>query len=642
MQAVIDNTFANGVPHLEEIAQAVAALTEHASTVAATYDRLVRSKYNVRTKKTDVTELKALIRAHGLLQNLVGYRQVVDGIETGVLEIVAGGRRLQAIGELLQEGALPMDFSIIVMLVTENEAIEISLTENLGREDMHPADVYVAMQAMIEHGRAIEDVALRFELEVPTVKRYLKLANIAPRFIDMFRDGELNFDHMMAFALVDSHADQEQAWDSLSEYNRYPRDLRNLLTAQKINTATDRLARFVGVETFEKAGGVVTRDLFAEDGTGYIADAALLEKLAVEKLGKHAKKLAKEGAAWVDIIPRADYAELSVFGKVRVELAALSDGDQQLVDALAEQIESLDTRIDDAQENEDDELWELLDAERDEKMKQRAAILASRATISNTEDIALAGAVVFVNSRGELSVLENAIRPADVAKRATVADESGFAPGKRQKADHSDRLTAELTSQRTAALQAEIMDQSDVALVYLTYTLIQKTFVGNFGYSNGSLAKVSLSQPNLTDAAGQSPAAQALAQRREQLKARLPEDSGENLLDWLRKQPQPVVLEILAFCVATSIDATLAREQASPEFSLLGKALDLDMNKWWFASADAYFDHVPKDRMMKIVSEAVSAEAAVPLEKMKKKQAADAAERALNEARWLPELLRTA
>ena len=203
MQAATDNTFANGVPHLDAIAEAVAELTQHATILTATFGQLVRSKYNVRTKQTDVKELASLIRSHGLLQNLVGYRQLVDGIESGLIEIVAGGRRLQAIGELIGAGDLPVDYGINIVLVTEDEAIEISLAENSGREDMHPADIYVAMQAMIDHGRAIEDVALRFELEVPTVKRYLKLANISPRLINMFRDGELNFEHMMAFALVD-------------------------------------------------------------------------------------------------------------------------------------------------------------------------------------------------------------------------------------------------------------------------------------------------------------------------------------------------------------------------------------------------------------------------------------------------------
>lgn len=642
MQEATDNTFANGVPHLDAIAEAVAELTQHATILTATFGQLVRSKYNVRTKQTDVKELAALIRSHGLLQNLVGYRQLVEGIETGLIEIVAGGRRLQAIGQLICAGDLPEDYGINIVLVTEDEAIEISLAENSGREDMHPADIYVAMQAMIDHGRAIEDVALRFELEVPTVKRYLKLANISPRLIDMFRDGELNFEHMMAFALVDDHAEQESAWDSLSKHYRSAHELRRLLTAQKINTQSDRVARYVGVDSFEKAGGVIERDLFSDSGTGYIKDAGLLEKLAMDKLEKHAKKLQKEGAAWVEIMPRADHSDLALFGRVRTSYSALGEEEQQLVDDLTERMNILGERIDAAYDGDEDDLAEQLCDEQDDLSKQRAAILAKRTTVPNAEDKALAGAVVYIDTNGKLAVLQDAIRPADVEKRVS-EDGGDAARNKRPKADHSDRLTAELTSHRTVALQAEMMDQSDVALVYLTYTLMKSVLLEYGGYSRSTLAKISLGRPTLADVAKKGDAAQAFAQRREQLLARLPEGGkGEGWLEWLGAQPQPVVLEILAFCVASSLDATLTREEASPEFVTLGKALSLDMNKWWRASAESYFDHVPVARMVKVVAEAASTEAAVPLEKMKKKQAADAAERAVAEARWLPELLRTA
>lgn len=641
MQAEIHPTFTNGVPHLAAIADAVAELTRHATVVTVTYAQLVRSKYNVRTKQTDLKVLATLIRTHGLLQNLVGYRQLVEGVDTGVIEIVAGGRRLAAIGQLIDAGELPSDYGIEVLLVTEDEAIDISLAENSGREDMHPADLFVAMQAMISHGRAIEDVALRFELEVATVKRYLKLANVSPRLIAMFRDGELNFEHMMAFALVDDHAEQESAWDSLSKYNRSAYDLRRLLTAQKINTQSDRVARYVGVDNFEKAGGLVERDLFSDSSSGFIRDAGLLEKLAMEQLEQHAKQLQNEGAAWVDIMPRADHADLAQFGRVRTTNSVLSEDAQQQVDELAERMHVLDERIEAACENDEDDLAGQLRDEQKALSTQRAAILGTSAKVPHAEDQAIAGAVLYIDSNGKLAVLQDAIRPADVAKRAS--DDVGVAVSKRPKADHSDRLTAELTSHRTLALQAEMMEQSDVALVYLTYTLLKSVLTAYGGYARSTLAKISLSRPTLAEVANQGEAAAAVAQRREQLLARLPEGSnGEGWLEWLGAQPQAVVLEMLAFCVANSLDATLSREEASPQFATLGKALKLDMRKWWRASAENYFEHVSVARMGKVVTEAASAEAAAPLDKMKKQQAAEAAERALADSRWLPELLRTA
>jgi ParB family chromosome partitioning protein len=73
----------------------------------------------------------------------------------------------------------------------------------------------------------------------------------------------------------------------------------------------------------------------------------------------------------------------------------------------------------------------------------------------------------------------------------------------------------------------------------------------------------------------------------------------------------------------------------------LALLLDFDMAKWWSPTAATYFNHVGKERTMAVVAEAISKEAAVPLEKMKKGAAAEAAERALVNVAWLPEPLRT-
>lgn len=642
--AITPSTPASTVAHLSVIAAAVERITEHATIQMAIFSQLVRSKLNIRRDASDVAELMCLIRNQGLLQNLVGYRQLVDGIATGVIEIVAGGRRLLAIGQLIEAGDLPRDFSIPVLLVTEDEAIEISLTENLGRLDMHPADVFEAMQQMIDRGRAIEDVALRFNIDVLTVKRRLKLANIAPRLLDLYRSGVANFDHMMALALTDDHAAQLQAWDSLGTYHRTPYDLRRLLTAQQINIRTDRLARYVGAEAVEKAGGVVLRDLFSDNGDGYIGDAVLLERLAMAKLEKQRAKLLKDGVAWVDLLPRADYAALSAYGKVRIGLSAVSDQQQQWLAALDERMQLLDQRIDAAADDGDEDADARLTAERDELEQQRRAILATRVPQPNPDDQALAGAVLVIDDGGALAIKRDLIRPADKAKMRAEPDGLGGAGrSKRVKPVHSDRLTLDLTSHRTAALQAELMDQGELALTYLTYTLMKSVLLDHGAYERSTLARIGLTRPTLAEVARKGSAAAAFEQRRQLLLERLPAGGqGDSWLEWLRGQPQEVVLELLAFCVAASLDATQGREGDAPAFVTLAQAAKLDMSKWWKATAGDYFAHVSKGRMIQVVTEAVSPQAAVALEKMKKGAAADAAERVVADAGWLPQPLRSA
>lgn len=629
--------FVNGVPHLSAIASAIEELTQHATIRTARFCDMVRSKLNVRKKNTDVSELKALIATQGLLQNLVGLMQVVDGKETGIIEIVAGGRRLISLGELIAEGVLPVDYAIPYLLVTEEEAVAISLAENSGREDMHPADVFDAMMELSKRGKSVDDIALLFRLEPLTVKKRLKLANIAPRLLDLYRDEQASFDQMQALAITDDHAAQEQVWDSLRPHDRYAHNLRRLLTAQQVNVRTDRIARFVGVEAFEKAGGVVTRDLFSNADDGYTTDVALLDQLALAKLDKERAKLVKEGFGWVDILPRADHSELSAYSAVRAKQSVLTTEQQALVAELDEQIGKLDETIDALDEDATDEHGRL-EKERSALVAEQSSIFKTRVMIPNADDKALAGALVSLDDYGNVVVKRDVIRPADKGKMVKLADDADAAP-RRAKPVHSDRLTHELSSQRTAALQAEMMDQSDIALVYLTYTLMRAVLLV---HSNGTLAKINITKPTLAEVAKKSRAAEAFILRREQLLARLPDDKdGDGWLRWLAGQTTPVVLEILAFCVASTLDATQHREASNPQFVTLAQGLKLDMSKWWKATASDYFSHVSKERMISVVTEAVSPDAAAPLDKMKKGAASEGAERAVAGVAWLPEPMRT-
>jgi ParB family chromosome partitioning protein len=610
----------------------------HATIHAAPHHQMVRSKLNVRRKVTDVTELAALIRSQGLLQNLVGFFQVVEGTATGVVEVVAGGRRLEAIGVLIEQGDLPADFQVPYLCVTEDEAVAISLAENLGRENMHPADVFEAMLALSARGRSIEDIALGFNVDILTVRRRLKLANVSPRLLTLYRNDEASFEQMMALAITDDHSAQEQAWDGGGKHGRSAHELRRLLTAQQINVQTDRVARFVGVGAFEKAGGVITCDLFSNSGTGYIADAGLLERLAMERLEKQGRKLSKEGNAWVDILPRADHAALSEYARVRTIPVALTPDQVAQLDTLDVQISALESQIE-ARGNEGGDQVGALETQLRQCESQRRTLAKSPSSMPHPDDKLLAGAVVTLDEGGNVVVKRDLIRPADKTKIVKlIAAAGGADAGTRSRTVHSDRLTRILTSHRTIALQAQMMDRPDVALVVLTHTLLLQLL--RRPGMHGS-ARVTLSEPSLADEVQQCAATLAVAARREQIISRIPDGvKGDALLEWLHEQPQSFVQEVLAFCVARSIDTVQLREGPSSEFSPLAKALKLDMSAWWAPTAASYFDHVSKERTLAVVTHAVSAQAAVPLENMKKGVAAAAAERALAGGAWLPEPLR--
>ena len=70
------------------------------------------------------------------------------------------------------------------------------------------------------------------------------------------------------------------------------------------------LGLFVGIEAYEAAGGRVTRDLFSGDDDGFLDDAALVNRLAIEKLEQKADELRADWA-WAKAVLDPDYGFLS-------------------------------------------------------------------------------------------------------------------------------------------------------------------------------------------------------------------------------------------------------------------------------------------------------------------------------------------
>ena len=85
-----------------------------------------------------------------------------------------------------------------------------------------------------------------------------------------------------------------------------------------------------------KRAAVIIRDLFDAEGGGFFADAELLNRLAREKLQRHADKVAAEGWRWVVAEPELDH-EACCRNAPRVcqARAALQDGAQAAAQAAS-------------------------------------------------------------------------------------------------------------------------------------------------------------------------------------------------------------------------------------------------------------------------------------------------------------------
>jgi ParB family chromosome partitioning protein len=228
----------------------------------------------------------------------------------------------------------------------EMDPIEISLLENVMRDDMHPADQFEAFARLHQDGQGlgIEEITARFGVSAHTVRQRLRLSAVSPRLLQAYRDEALSLDEVMAFAVTGDQAEQERVHEQLQDWQRNPDTIRRLLTHSLV-PATDRKVIFVGLDAYTAAGGTVQRDLFSEDRGGWITDAALLERLVAEHLEQAAETVRAEGWKWVAIGLQAPEACWRL-RRIMAQEVPLSDTDvarrlelTARYDALAEQHE---------------------------------------------------------------------------------------------------------------------------------------------------------------------------------------------------------------------------------------------------------------------------------------------------------------
>jgi len=632
--------------------------------------RLVPSAFNVRKSGgEDVGELVALIKAQGLLQNLVVHPiEAKRGRSTGDYGVAAGGRRLRALGLLAKAGDIPLDKDILCRLITRDAAIAASVAENSGRAAMSVADTVTAFAEMIAAGAGVEDVAVCFGITPLTVQRRLKLAKVSPVLFELFRQDKVNLDQLMALAITDDHAAQERVWNSTPSYNRNPSGLRRLLLGREIDAATDPVAKFVGIPAYEAAGGVVVRDLFEDAGSGYITDAELLQRLAIDRLTERAQAFKGEGWAWTEARTSFDHSERQGFGVATMKQRAPTPQQQGARDALLTAKEEANKGLEDLyraeemNEDSDDDLGfdsakaSALEAEV-EAIDAKLEKLRHDLSEWTADILAFAGVVVALDRNGEVIVHRGMVKPEDRKQAAKAAAAAPGAPGMngatsdtgegavQQASANPESLVRKLTSHKTKALQVLMSDNTQVALAALAHTLVQQLVIGHAGGMHRTVSALNLrandcdgALKGVADDIEASRAWGELASRLDHWRERLPGDA-DRLLPWLIGQPLDTLLELLALCSALSVSAMSGRE-ADTTGDALAAAVGLDMADWWTPTAGSYLAQVPKARIVEAVTEAVSIEMAAPLAKLKKGEAVAAAEALLQGTRWLPSPLR--
>jgi ParB family chromosome partitioning protein len=412
---------------------------------------------NVRSSGAEdgLAELIASITSVGLLHSLV-----VQKAKRGQYAVVAGKRRFLALSQMAETGNVKRSFPVPCRVAPEDvDLTEISLAENVVRLEMPVLSEVQAFLRLVEAGKCVADVAARFGVSEAVVNRRLALARVSPVLLDLYGNDEMPLDVLQAFTLTDDHATQERVWNELQPWNRKPHTIRQILSNEDI-PATDKRVRFVGLAAYEAAGGNVKRDLFSEDEDGaYIADAALLTRLADEKSQTMAAQATAEGWKWVQVQPDTDHQALGKFRRIQPIPTPLPKKDAASVAKLEKKQSQLQARMETDPDADENEIYDQIEALQEEI----DAIEANHPATFDADTKAHCGAVVTIGHNGEPQVVYGLMRKEDAAQLGNTQENGaeGEATAEAPIVDqpppaYSAVLVETLTTIKTAAIAAEL------------------------------------------------------------------------------------------------------------------------------------------------------------------------------------------
>ncbi|HXG31196.1 MAG TPA: ParB/RepB/Spo0J family partition protein [Thermodesulfobacteriota bacterium] len=179
-----------------------------------------------------IEELASSIQENGILQPLIVRKT------EGQYEIIAGERRWRA----AQRAGLTR-VPVIIKDVSDREALELALVENLQREDLNPIEEATAYEQLIEDfGLTHEEISKRIGKERSTITNQLRLLKLPDEIKQALIAGEITAGHARAILGIQSSAKAKEILEAIKRDKLSVRKTEKLV--QKISIHKEKTARF--------------------------------------------------------------------------------------------------------------------------------------------------------------------------------------------------------------------------------------------------------------------------------------------------------------------------------------------------------------------------------------------------------------
>ena len=236
---------------------------QHGAPVEVDINKVEPNKLQPR-KNFDEDKLQELadnIKIHGIVNPII----VQD--RKGYYEIIGGERRWRA-ARIAGFKKVP----VIIMNLSEQEFVEISLIDNIQREQLNPIEEAMAFARLIDEFNLKQDeVAERVSKSRTTITNALRLLKLDKRVQDMIVDDKLSTGHaraMLAIADPDKQYEfAERAFDEKMSVRDVEREVKKLLNDKKSDKKSkaseiDSQLAAVYQETQERLKGVLGTKVF--------------------------------------------------------------------------------------------------------------------------------------------------------------------------------------------------------------------------------------------------------------------------------------------------------------------------------------------------------------------------------------------
>jgi ParB family chromosome partitioning protein len=148
--------------------------------------------------ETSLNELADSIRSQGVLSPLL------IRPKGNTYEIVAGARRYRA-AQLAGLDSVP----VRIVELTDAQALEVSIIENLQRSQVHPLDEATGYVSLMHLDYSVEQIAAKVGKPVAYVLGRSRLAGLAPAVTEAFAKDEIGVGHALLLAKLESGAQEE-------------------------------------------------------------------------------------------------------------------------------------------------------------------------------------------------------------------------------------------------------------------------------------------------------------------------------------------------------------------------------------------------------------------------------------------------